>query len=81
MNLKNDILNFKNEFTNKGMCMTTYLNKRKDFIQKIELAGNRSSNFITILYYKDLISQQQYIDYKIRIADARKRYKQMLSFY
>ena len=61
--------------------MITYLKKRKEFIEKIEMASKKISNFITILYYKDLISQQQYIDYKMKIADARKKYKQMLSFY
>ena len=81
MNLENQILDFKSEVINTGMCVTTYLNKRKYFIDKIELASKKSSNFFSILYYKDLISQQQYIDYKLRIADARKKYKQMLSFY
>ena len=81
MNLEYQILNFKNEVINKGMCMITYLKKRKEFIEKIEMASKKISNFITILYYKDLISQQQYIDYKMKIADARKKYKQMLSFY
>ncbi len=81
MNLKNDILEFKNEVINNGMYMDTYLNKRKEFIEKIELSSKKSSNLITILYYNDLITQQQYIDYKTKIADARKKYKKMLTFY
>lgn len=81
MNLRNDILDFKNTVSNQGMCINTYLNKRKDFIQKIELASKRSSNFISILYYKELISQQQYLDYKMKIDRSRKYYKQLLSFY
>ncbi len=49
MNLRNDILNFKSEVINTGMCVITYLNKRKYFIDKIELASKKSSNFFGIL--------------------------------
>ena len=81
MNLEYEIICFKNEVTNRGMCMSIYLNKRKEFIHKIDIASKRSSRFISILYFEDMITQQQYIDYKMKIADERKKYKQMLSCY
>lgn len=79
-NLLVEITDFKNDVKTNGMFITTYLNKRKDFLQRIESASNNNMKFFKILYFNDLISQEQYIDYKIKIADARKYYKGVLSF-
>ena len=80
-NLLTEIINFKNDVRCNGISLITLLNKRKEFLYKIELSSNNSLKFFRILYYMDLISQDQYIDFKIRIADARKYYKGILSFY
>ena len=80
-NLLKEIEDFKTELKTNGMYIDTYLKIRKEFIQKIELAGENSLRFIRIIYFKSLISKEQYIDYKMRIADAMKYYKQMLAFY
>ena len=79
--LLTEIIDFKNDVRNNGMVITTYLNKRKEFIQKIESASTKSMKFFRILYFYDLISKEQYLDYKMRIDNARKLYKQELSFY
>ena len=79
--LLTEITDFKNNVKENGMIITTYLNKRKEFIQKIESASTKSMKFFKILYFYDLISKEQYLDYKIRIDNARKLYKQELSFY
>lgn len=79
-NLLKEIEDFKTELKTNGMYIDTYLKIRKEFIQKIELAGENSLRFIRIIYFKSLISKEQYIDYKMRIADAMKYYKQMLAF-
>lgn len=79
-NLLKEIEDFKTEVKTKGMYIDTYLKRRKEFIQKIELASENSLRFIRIIYFKSLITKEQYIDYKMRIANARKYYKQMLSF-
>ncbi len=80
-NLLVEITDFKNDVKTNGMFITTYLNKRKEFLQRIELASENSLRFIRIIYFKSLITKEQYIDYKMRIADAKKYYKQMLAFY
>jgi len=79
-NLLKEIEDFKTEVKTNGMYIDTYLKRRKEFIQKIELAGENSLRFIRIIYFKSLITKEQYIDYKMRIADAMKYYKQMLAF-
>lgn len=79
-NLLKEIEYFKTELKTNGMYIDTYLKRRKEFIPKIELAGENSLRFIRIIYFKSLISKEQYIDYKMRIADAMKYYKQMLAF-
>ena len=79
-NLLKEIEDFKTEVKTNGMYIDTYLKRRKEFIPKIELAGENSLRFIRIIYFKSLISKEQYIDYKMRIADAMKYYKQMLAF-
>lgn len=79
-NLLKEIEDFKTELKTNCMYIDTYLKIRKEFIQKIELAGENSLRFIRIIYFKSLISKEQYIDYKMRIADAMKYYKQMLAF-
>ena len=80
-NLLVEITDFKNDVRTNGMFITTYLNKRKEFIQKIESASANNMKFFKILYFSNLISKDQYLDFKIRIDDARKQYKRMLSFY
>lgn len=80
-NLSKEIEDFKTEVKTNGMYIDTYLKTRKEFIQKIELASENSLRFIRIIYFKSLITKEQYIDYKMRIADAKKYYKQMLAFY
>lgn len=80
-NLLTEITDFKNDVKTNGMFITTYFNKRKEFLQRIESASNNNMKFFKILYLSNLISKDQYIDYKIKIADARKYYKWMLSFY
>jgi len=80
-NLLSEITDFKNDVKINGMFVTTYLNKRKEFIQKIESASANNMKFFKILYFSNLISKDQYLDFKIRIDDARKQYKRMLSFY
>lgn len=79
--LLTEITDFKNDVKENGMIITTYLNKRKEFIQKIESASTKSMEFFRILYFYDLISKEQYLDYKMRIDNSRKLYKQELSFY
>lgn len=79
-NLLKEIEDFKTEVKTNGMYIDTYLKRRKEFIQKIELAGENSLRFIRIIYFKSLITKEQYIDYKMRIADAMKYYKQILAF-
>ena len=80
-NLLTEITDFKNDVKCNGMCISTYLKTRKDFLQKIELASANNIKFFKILYFSNLISKDQYIDYKMRIDDSRKYYKGMLSFY
>lgn len=80
-NLLIEITDFKNDVKHNGMVITTYLNKRKEFLQRIELSSDRNLKFFRILYFNNLITKEQYIDFKMRIANARKYYKQMLSFY
>ena len=80
-NLQTEITDLKNDVKHNGMVITTYLNKRKEFLQRIELSSDRSLKFFRILYFNNLITKEQYIDFKMRIDNARKYYKQMLSFY
>jgi len=80
-NLLLEITDFKNDVKTNGMFITTYLNKRKEFIKRIELSSDRSLQFFRILYFNNLITKEQYIDFKTRIDDARKYYKRVLSFY
>lgn len=80
-NLLIEITDFKNDVKHNGMFITTYLNKRKEFIKRIELSSDRSLQFFRILYFNNLITKEQYIDFKTRIDDARKYYKRVLSFY
>lgn len=80
-NLLVEITDFKNDVKTNGMFITTYLNKRKEFLQRIESASNNDMKFFKILYFSNLISKDQYIDYKMKIDDSRKYYKGMLSFY
>lgn len=80
-NLLAEITDFKDDVKTNGMFITTYLNKRKEFLQKIESASDNDMRFFKILYFSNLISKDQYIDYKMKIDDARKYYKEMLSFY
>lgn len=80
-NLLSEITDFKNDVRFNGMPIITYLNKRKEFIQKIESTSVNNMKFFKILYFNDLISKDQYLDFKIRIDTARKQYKGMLSFY
>lgn len=81
MNLENQILDFKSEVINNGMCMTTYLNKRKDFINRIDDSSKKSMEFFKYLYYLDLISQQQYLNMREKVDNSKKYYKSLLSFY
>jgi len=80
-NLLSEITDFKNDVKFNGMPIITYLNKRKEFLQRIESASDNNMKFFSILYFNDLISKDQYVDYKMKVADARKQYKGMLSFY
>jgi|GEM_PF-2612268 hypothetical protein len=80
-NLLTEITDFKNDVKHNGMVINTYLNKRKEFLQRIELSSDRSLQFFRILYFNNLITKEQYIDFKMRIANARKYYKRVLSFY
>ena len=80
-NLLIEITDFKNDVKHNGMFISTYLNKRKEFLQRIELSSDRSLQFFRILYFNNLITKEQYIDFKTRIDDARKHYKRVLSFY
>lgn len=80
-NLLVEITDFKNDVRTNGMFITTYLNKRKDFLQKIELASANNIKFFKILYFSKLISKEQYLDYKMKVANARKYYKGVLSSY
>ena len=80
-NLLTEIQDFKSDVKTTGMFITTYLNKRKDFLQRIELVSNNNIKFFKVLYFSNLISKDQYIDYKMRIDDARRYYKGVLSFY
>lgn len=80
-NLLAEITDFKDDVRTNGMFITTYLNKRKEFLQKIETASNNNMKFFKVLYFSNLISKDQYINYKMRIDDARKYYKGVLSFY
>ena len=80
-NLLVEITDFKKDVKNNGMFITTYLNKRKEFLQRIELASDNNMRFFKLLYFNGLISKDQYIDYKMKIADARNYYKGILSFY
>ena len=79
-NLLIEITDFKNDVKHNGMFISTYLNKRKEFLQRIELSSDRSLQFFRILYFNNLITKEQYIDFKTRIDDARKHYKRELSF-
>jgi chlorite dismutase len=79
--LLTEITDFKNDVKENGMVINTYLSKRKELIQKIESANTKSIEFFRVLYFYDLISKEQYLDYKMRIDNARKLYKQELSFY
>ncbi len=81
MNLKNDILEFKNEVINNGMCIDEYLNRRKDFIQMIDYESEKSMRFFSYLYFLHMISQEQYFNMKNRVDNSRKYYKMLLSFY
>lgn len=80
-NLLIEITDFKNDVKHNGMFISTYLNKRKEFLQRIELSSDRNLKFFRILYFNNLITKEQYIDFKTRIDDARKYYKRVLSFY
>ena len=80
-NLLAEITDFKDDVKANGMFITTYFNKRKEFLQRIESASDSSLKFFRILYYMDLISQEQYVDYNMKVADTRKYYKSVLSFY
>ena len=80
-NLLAEITDFKDDVKANGMFITTYFNKRKEFLQRIESASDNDMRFFKILYFSNLISKDQYIDYKMKIDDARKYYKEMLSFY
>ena len=80
-NLLTEITDFKNDVKHNGMVITTYLNKRKEFLQRIELSSDKNLKFFRILYFNNLITKEQYIDFKTRFADARKHYKRVLSFY
>ena len=79
--LLTEITDFKNDVKENGMVINTYLRKIKELIQKIESASTKSIEFFRGLYFYDLISKEQYLDYKMRIDNARKLYKQELSFY
>lgn len=79
-NLLKEIEDFKTEVKTNGMYIDTYLKTRKEFIQRIEKASVDRLNLLKIMYYRNLISNEQYIDYKMKIADAKKYYKQMLAF-
>ena len=81
MNLKNDILEFKNEVINNGMFVDTYLKKRKYFIQMIDYESEKSMRFFSYLYFLHMISQEQYFNMKNRVDNSRKYYKRLLSFY
>ena len=81
MNLKNDILEFKNEVINNGMCIDEYLNRCKDFIQMIDYESEKSMRFFSYLYFLHMISQEQYCNMKNRVDNSRKYYKMLLSFY
>ena len=80
-NLLAEIVNFKNDVKSNGMYINIYLNKRKEFINKIEYARDRELKFFRILYFYSLISREQYFEYRERINNARKYYKKILSFY
>ena len=80
-NLLTEITDFKNDVRFNGMPIITYLNKREYFLQRIESASANNMKFFKVLYFSNLISQDQYIDYKMKVDDARKYYKGMLSFY
>ena len=80
-NLLTEITDFKNDVKHNGMFISTYLNKRKEFLQRIELSSDKNLKFFRILYFNNLITKEQYIDFKTRIDDARKHYKRVLSFY
>ena len=47
-NLLTEITDFKNDVKHNGMVITTYLNKRKEFLQRIELSSDRSLKFFRI---------------------------------
>lgn len=59
-NLLSEITDFKNDVRFNGMPIITYLNKRKEFIQKIESTSVNNMKFFKILYFNDLISKDQY---------------------
>ena len=50
-NLLKEIEDFKTELKTNGMYIDTYLKRRKEFIPKIELAGENSLRFIRIIYF------------------------------
>jgi len=79
--LLDEIINFRNDVKIKGMYLNDYLNKRKVFLSRIECASNKGLKFFRILYFYNYISREQYMEFKIKIDDARKYYKKILSFY
>lgn len=79
--LLKEIINFKNAVKMNGMYLNDYLNTRKEFLSRIECASNKGLRFFRILYFYNYISQEQYLEFKMKIDDARKYYKKILSFY
>ena len=79
--LEREIIEFKDEVLSNGMQVDTYLNKRKEFIKKIDYASEKSIKFFICLLYLGMITQKQYLDMKFKIDNTRKQYKVMLAFY
>lgn len=77
--LEKEIIEFKKEVLNSGMQLDTYLNKRKEFINKIDYTSERNMKFFMYLLHLDMITRQQYLDAKIKVDNFRKRYKSMLA--
>ena len=65
-NLLTEITDFKNDVKCNGMCISTYLNKRKEFLQRIELSSEQNQVFFqTFVLF--IVFDKLKVDQKITI--------------
>ena len=77
-NIMQEIKEFKKVVSAEGITFDDYKMKSKIIKRKIDLLIEERLKILRCLYFMKRITKEQYINFKMKIEQARKQYKGLL---